>query len=105
MAYLLQFDFKYQGVYGKEKAKNLATHAEGITKEPGFIWKIWTENPKTNEGGGIYLFENEATALAYLQKHTPRLKGMGAIDVNAKMFEINEDLTAITRGPVPSSNP
>jgi hypothetical protein len=100
MAIVLQFDFKHQGPWGKVKADNLKTHAESITREPGFLWKIWTENPKTEEAGGIYLFADEPSARAYLEKHTPRLKNLGAVDVVARMYEINEDLTAITKGPV-----
>ena len=100
MAIVLQFDFRYKGPWGKEKANNLKNHAESITREPGFIWKIWTENPKTEEAGGIYLFADEPSARAYLEKHTPRLKNLGAVDVVARMYEINEDLTTITKGPV-----
>ena len=100
MAIIVQFDFKYQGPWGKEKARNLRAHAESITGEPGFIWKIWTENPKTEEAGGIYLFADEASARAYLEKHKARLKQFGAADVTARLYEINEDLTAITKGPI-----
>lgn len=100
MAIIVQFDFKYQGPWGKEKARNLQAHAESITREPGFIWKIWTENPKTEEAGGIYLFADESSARAYLEKHKARLKQFGAADVTARLYEINEDLTAITKGPI-----
>ena len=30
--------------------------ARSITKEPGFLWKIWTENENAQEAGGIYAF-------------------------------------------------
>jgi hypothetical protein len=100
MAILLQFDFKYPGPFGKEKAKNLKDHAQSITQEPGFMWKIWTESPGTEEGGGIYLFTDKPSALAYLSKHTARLKDFGVSEVRAKLFEINEELTAMTKGPV-----
>ena len=45
-------------------------------------------------------FEDEATAKAYLQMHTERLKGFGIAQVNAKVFDVNEPLSAITRGPL-----
>lgn len=34
--------------------------ADSISQEPGFIWKIWTENQDTQEAGGIYLFQARA---------------------------------------------
>ena len=74
--------------------------AHSIPKEPGFFWKTWTEDARTQQAGGIYLFEDEATAKAYLQMHTERLKGFGIAQVNAKVFDVNEPLSAITRGPL-----
>ncbi len=31
-------------------------------KKKGFHWKIWTENEKTKEAGGIYVFEEKQDA-------------------------------------------
>lgn len=100
MKTLLQVDFPFTGPFGEEMANAMKDLAESIAKEPGFIWKVWTENPETNEAGGIYLFEDEASARAYLQKHTERLKGFGIPEVNGKVFRVNEALSAIDNGPV-----
>lgn len=100
MAKLLQIDFPYSGPFGKQMAEQLSDLAYSISEEPGFIWKIWTENQSTQEGGGIYLFENEETARAYLEKHTARLKGFGVPEVKAKIFDVNKDLSQITHGPL-----
>lgn len=97
---LLQVDFSYSGPFGNEMAEMLEELAHSISEEPGFIWKIWTENESEKEGGGIYLFENEETAKAYLEKHTARLKGMGVQEVNAKIFDVNKRLSEINKGPV-----
>ena len=97
---LIQFDFAYQGPFGKEMTEAMAGLAQSISQEPGLIWKIWTENKKTQEAGGIYLFENEATALAYIKMHSQRLKGFGISQVNVKIFDVNIPLTAITKGPI-----
>lgn len=100
MAKLLQIDFPFSGPFGAEMAQAMSELAHSIAKEPGFIWKIWTEDASTQQAGGIYLFQDEATAKAYLQMHTERLKGFGIAHVNAKIFDVNPSLSTITRGPV-----
>ena len=103
MKTLLQVDFPFNGPFGDDMAEAMKELAESIAKEPGFIWKIWTENPDTHEAGGIYLFEDEASARAYLAMHTDRLKSFGVPDVNGKVFRVNEALSAIDFGPVSSN--
>jgi len=98
MKKLLQLHFTFNGPFGQEMADGLKDLAESINHEPGFIWKIWTENKQTQEGGGIYLFESEETALAYLEMHTARLKNFGVTEVFGKIFDINEPLTKINKG-------
>lgn len=100
MAKLLQIDFPFTGPFGPDMAEALKELAVSITEEPGFIWKIWTENAAEKDAGGIYLFKTEETARAYLEKHTERLKGLGVEKVNAKIFDVNEDLSKITGGPL-----
>jgi hypothetical protein len=97
---LVQFDFKYTGPFGPEMTVALDGLARSIAQEPGFLWKIWTENPSAQEAGGIYLFADEASARSYLAKHTARLKEFGITQVNAKLFDVNAPLTRITQGPV-----
>jgi hypothetical protein len=97
---LVQFDFAYNGPFGKEMTEAMDGLANSITQEPGFIWKIWTENEETKEAGGIYLFENEPSALAYIKKHSERLQMFGISRVNVKIFDVNTPLTAITKGPL-----
>ncbi|WP_100640387.1 monooxygenase [Marinobacter salexigens] len=99
MAKLLQVDFPFSGPFGEEMAEALKGLAASINEEPGFIWKIWTENASEKDAGGIYLFKTEETAQAYLEKHTARLKGLGVEKVNAKIFDVNETLSEINGGP------
>ncbi|WP_274308823.1 monooxygenase [Solibacillus daqui] len=100
MAYLLQVDFKMNGPFGDEMANAFTDLAKSINEEDGMTWKIWTENPETNEAGGIYIFETKETAKKYLDMHSKRLAGFGVKDVNAKIFSINSKLTEINKGPV-----
>ncbi|MDI8993119.1 YdhR family protein, partial [Salmonella enterica subsp. enterica serovar Anatum] len=44
-------------------------------------------------GNGIYLFESEETAQAYIKKHTARLKNLGVDEVTFTLFGVNDALT------------
>jgi hypothetical protein len=100
---LLQVDFDYSGPFGEEMANSLVGLAESINHEPGMIWKIWTESLNDQLGGGIYLFEDESSAQAYLAMHTARLKEMGIQDVRGQIFDINIPLSMINNGPIVTS--
>lgn len=102
MSKLVQFDFQFKGPFGDELTNALADLARSINEEPGFIWKIWTENARTGEAGGIYVFADEASARAYVSKHSERLKAFGISAINVKIFDINEGLTRLTGGPAVS---
>lgn len=97
---LLQVDFDYQGPMGDEMAHALVELAKSINEEPGMIWKIWTESIAAKRGGGVYLFEDEASAQAYLEMHSARLEAMGVNEVRGMIFDVNQPLTVINRGPV-----
>lgn len=97
MAVLLQIDFPYAGPFGREMTDAFSGLAESIGQEQGLIWKIWTENAQTGEAGGIYLFENMASAEAYLTMHTARLESFGVQGIRSKLFQVNEGLSRITK--------
>ena len=100
MPILLQVDFPYQGPWGEDMAQAMRGLAESIAREPGLLWKIWTENPTDRLAGGIYLFADEASARAYATMHTKRLESFGVTGIRALYFDVNEPLTATTRCPV-----
>ncbi len=62
-----------------------------------FCGRYQTESEKNHEAGGIYLFTDEKSALAYLEKHTARLKNLGVEEVVAKVFDVNEPLSQINQ--------
>lgn len=95
---ILQVDFVDTRTKSNDDTTTLTRLAEQIKNTPGLIWKIWTENPETQEAGGIYLFENEAALETYRVMHTERLKQMGIEQVHAKKFQVNDGLTQITKG-------
>jgi hypothetical protein len=81
-------------------AGDLAHH---LNATPGMLWKIWTENSRTGDCGGIYLFTDESSATNFLKEHLPRLEAMGIKGVRAKVLDVNESLSHITRAPISST--
>jgi Putative mono-oxygenase ydhR len=81
-------------------ASDLAHH---LSKTPGMVWKIWTENSRTGDCGGVYLFSDETAANNFLKEHMPRLDSMGIKNVRAKVLDVNEKLSHITRAPIAST--
>ena len=97
MKYLIQVDFKYNGPFGKQMSEAMADLAKDIATEEGLEFKIWTENEQTKEAGGIYVFNNLEDANRYLDKHTKRLQSFGIKNINSKIFNINEELSVLSK--------
>jgi hypothetical protein len=98
---ILMITFKFAG----SKADYLDTFREvaaPIAATAGLRWKIWPWNEEDQMGGGIYLYEDAASAQAYLGG--PIAAGLGQIptvsEISVKQFEVLDSLTKITRGPV-----
>ena len=98
MATLLVFEFPMDGPWGDEMAGAFKGLAEDIAGEPGLIWKVWTEAPERKVAGGVYLFEDEASARADATKHSERLKSFGITDIDLREYSTHEPLSVITRG-------
>lgn len=95
MKYLLQVDFPHTGPFKEAFTEAFTELAKDIAMEKGLIWKIWTENEETKEGGGIYLFDNISDAKRYLDKHIKRLESFGYTNIRGKIFDVNEPLSLI----------
>ncbi len=98
---ILQINFKYN-VSGAEYQQAVAPLAGDVAAVAGLHWKIWILNEAESEAGGIFLFDDEASVQAFLEGPVaaqvtthPALS-----DFSVKQFDIMEDVTAITRGPV-----
>lgn len=96
---LLQIDFPHEGPWGDEMTGAFEGLARDIATTPGLRWKIWTESPAAGRAGGVYLFEDAASAAAYLAIHVPRLVGFGVRDIRTLELQVNEQLDAMTRAP------
>ncbi|MDQ2912153.1 MAG: YdhR family protein [Chloroflexota bacterium] len=98
---IVQINFKFTS-RADDYTKLVAPFADPIAAVPGLDWKVWLVNEKNHEAGGIYLFRDEPSANAYLNgeivmglKKQPTL-----MDISAKVFDVVEDLTHKTRGPI-----
>lgn len=100
MQYILQVDFPFSGPFGEAMTEAMRPLAEDIATEAELLWKIWTENPATQEAGGVYLFASEAAAERYLVKHTQRLNAAGVENIRGKIFAVNQPLSEIDRAPL-----
>ena len=70
---------------------------------PGLQWKIWLDGEAERRAGGIYLFDSRASAEAYVNGPiVARMKANPDItDLQIRIFDVRDRMTAITRGPVP----
>ena len=98
---ILQINFNLN-VPVAEYQKMADSVAHTFLNVPGLRWKIWLLNPATQEAGGIYRFDSQASLDAYLNGPlVAELRGLASIrDISMKQFEVMPEVTALTRGPV-----
>ncbi|HMQ54156.1 MAG TPA: YdhR family protein [Anaerolineae bacterium] len=81
----------------------MAKHAaHPIAEVAGLAWKIFLIGETGQEAAGVYLFESAAAADAYLRSPiiTALRQHPGIEKLTVKRLEVQEDITAVTRGPV-----
>ena len=61
MKKILQINYKYNRTR-PEQEKAALQAAQPIANVKGIIWKVWIVNEAKKTAGGIYLFEDEASA-------------------------------------------
>jgi len=96
----LQINFNLD-VPAAEYQKLVDSVAHAFLDVPGLKWKIWLLNPATQEAGGIYLFDSQASLEAYLSGPlVAKLRGIPFVrNISVKQFEVMPEATALTRGP------
>ena len=99
---ILQLNLKFSGISRAELEQAWLPAARPLAETAGLRWKIWLMDEAEHESGGIYLFDDEASVQAFLAGPiVAALKSNPSIsDISAKMFDVMEQHTAITRGPV-----
>jgi Putative mono-oxygenase ydhR len=90
-----------------DQAANLMHAAEQLAGLPGLNWKIWIYDDSKQVAGAVYLFDSEEHARAWgdeaLRPSLGRLPGIS--DIEATYFDVDERLSAVTRGPLTASQP
>jgi rhodanese-related sulfurtransferase len=98
---IVQINFSFSGSRSQYEEANLP-YAAPIAALPSMDWKIWLMNEAVRLAGGIYLFEDEDAARAFV--NGPVVAGIRADpaydNLNVKVFDILDAHTAVTRGPV-----
>jgi len=98
---IVQINYKFS-IPAADFSQAMLPAAPVIADVPGLHWKVWLMDEARREAGGIYLFEDEATASAFVAG--PIVAGLKAnpvvSDVSIKQFGISEEHTRITRGPI-----
>ena len=97
---LIQVNYKFAGTRAEFEAANLP-FAPVLAALPGLRWKIWLMNEAEHEAGGLGLFEDEATLQSFVDNVLTAPGGDPTIsDIVYKVFDVLEEHSAITRGPV-----
>ena len=101
---ILQINFKF-GVPRDQYEGVTAALAQDFADVPGCLWKIWLMNEADSEAGGIYLFADEAAVERF--KGSELAKGVlshpALSGFSIKQFEVLEDVSRVTRGPLPQT--
>ena len=98
---ILQINFKFN-VTRAEYEQAAPGLVKDIAAVGGLRWKVWIMNEAEKEAGGIYLFDDEASVKAYLEGPiVAQVTSHPALsDFSVKQFDVMDEVTAITRGPV-----
>ncbi len=104
MAQILQINFKFN--VSREQFEEAASSvAQAFAEVPGCHWKVWLMNEQESEGGGIYLFADEASVEEY--KAGPLFAAVAGnpilSDFSIKQFEVLEQVSKVTRAPIPAA--
>ena len=98
---LLQVNFTFSGVSKAELEEAWMPAARAIAETPGLRWKIFLMNEAEHEAGGIVLFDDEASLQAYVDGVVAAMRNDPTLsDLSVKQFDVLEEHSAITRGPV-----
>jgi heme-degrading monooxygenase HmoA len=85
-----------------EQAREFSAAAQKIAGVPGLVWKLWSYDDDAQTAASIYLFDSEESARAWGDgPMKPALSGHDGIgDIEVSYFDVDEDLSAITRAPL-----
>jgi len=93
---------RQRGHENPDQAREFSASAEKIAAVPGLIWKLWSYDDDQRVATSVYLFEDEEHARAWGDGPMKPALGSheGISDIDASYFDVDEDLSAITRAPL-----
>ena len=98
---LLQVNFNLSGISRAELEEAWLPAAQAIAETPGLRWKLFLMNEAEREVAGICLFDDQASLQAYLAGPIAALKQDPTFsNISVKQFDVMEEHSAITRGPI-----
>ncbi|HKU96270.1 MAG TPA: YdhR family protein [Vineibacter sp.] len=101
MPVILQVNYTPSAAQANASPHDKIESAKAIARLPGLLWKVWIEDKVSNTRGGIYLFEDLASAKAWGDDVlATRLAQGGGRDVSIRYFDVNEEPSVITRAPL-----
>jgi hypothetical protein len=101
MTYILQINFEFQAPPEQLKQSALAL-ANAIAQVPGLISKTWLLDDSKRQAGGIYWFETEAAAIAYLNGEIGQhiQQNPAFTNLQIRLTPVWQEATAITSRPL-----
>jgi hypothetical protein len=100
MPVLLQITFSPSAEQLASPVSARQAYARELAELPGLRWKIWLVDKAAGQLGGVYLFDDRASAEAWAERSLRAHVNGGATGFTTHIFEVNEDLSAITRAPL-----
>lgn len=102
MPSVVQINFDYDIAEDELDNRSSTESAKIFHKVNGLRWKLWLRDPETRDSAGIYLFDDRASAEAYLAGPiADMIKQMpDTANHSFKVFDVREELTAVTGGPL-----
>ena len=99
---IVTVNYEYEGDPAEWAKAYTPERAEMFVNLPGLQWKIWLDAPEDKRTGGIYLFEDRASADAYsngplMDRHrnNPVLQNL-----QVRTFNTREEMSRMTRAPI-----
>jgi hypothetical protein len=106
MTVVLQVNFTPSPDRSKRRDEARLEQARQIAELPGLQWKIWIEDVESSTRGGIYLFDDLASAKAWAEDSLrKRLTQGGATNISIRYFEVDRDVSVVTRAPLEVREP
>jgi hypothetical protein len=97
----MQVNFTPSEQQARETQEDKVAVAQELTKLPGLRWKIWIWDKPSNTRGGIYLFDDLASAKSFGDDQLAGIfAALGATNVSIRYFEIDLEPSLANAAPL-----